>query len=601
LTSALADRQQVIDQIRNDALFEFEFPVITKEPQLNRTFNRWIRTDNDILVTFRNPYITPAAVQYFTQKYDLILTHQPSPQLPVGNHTYFFRLATGRCINNTSISVASSIWEQDSAMVLISEPDIYYPAYQFTNDPYFGAQWHLKNTGQCLGFYPSGNALSSANCRIEDAWDLGYTGSGVKVAVIDNTGFKLDHPDLENQFTDGWNCVDNVAYITHTGSGHGQACAGLIAAKADNSEGTVGVAYNAKIVPYVVGGYYSTYTLAFQKALEQNVDVISCSWGWNDWYISSCNPAIQNCKILGRGGKGCIIVAACGNFPHGGNIPNQSDGVWPANLPDVIGVIASNPSDKLKSTTSYNTLNQPPPPNNTNPDDGWGASNTPDNNWGSNYGQYYDIAAPGTHVITTDYPWGSYNTGTSLSYNYFHNYCDATGNSDLALGYTYFNGTSAAAPIVAGVAALILSKNPTLTSNQVQEIIQQGADKVGGYNYNAVSPGKSLEFGYGRINAFNSINLTNGINDIKKEVGIISVVNPVRQQLEIVYKLNDSAPKIHFHLYDLLGRTSCSGALNPQATYFSTDISKLPAGLYVITFTDEKGIVLQSDKLIKVE
>ncbi|MBI4945384.1 MAG: T9SS type A sorting domain-containing protein [Bacteroidetes bacterium] len=75
----------------------------------------------------------------------------------------------------------------------------------------------------------------------------------------------------------------------------------------------------------------------------------------------------------------------------------------------------------------------------------------------------------------------------------------------------------------------------------------------------------------------------------------------MRQQLEIVYKLNDSAPKIHFHLYDLLGRTSYSGVLNPQATYFSTGISVLPAGLYVLSFADEKGTVLQSDKLIKVE
>ncbi|MBI4945385.1 MAG: S8 family serine peptidase, partial [Bacteroidetes bacterium] len=506
LTSALADRQQVIDQIRNDALFEFEFPVITKEPQLNRTFNRWIRTDNEILVTFRDPYITPAAVQYFVQKYHLILTHQPSPLLPVGNHTYFFRLAAGRCINNTSISVASLIWEQDSAMVLISEPDILFPACQFTyNDPYFPGQWHLKNTGQCLD-YPHGNALISANCHIEDVWAQGYTGSGIKVAVVDNNGFELTHPDLENQFTDGWNCNVNSSYISQSGSAHGQACAGLIAAKANNSIGVVGVAYNARIVPYIASELTSgeTYTLAFQKALEQHVDIITCSWGYNfePFLFTSCSLAISNCKTKGRNYKGCVIVAACGNFTLYGQMQGQSDNVWPAYLSDVIGVIATNPSDKIKSSYSFGGVN-----------DGWGASNTPDNNWGSNYGQYYDIAAPGTHLITTDYSLGGYNTGTALSYNYHHNNCD---NTDLANDYTYFWGTSAAAPIVAGVAALILSKNPTLTSDEVQEIIQQGADKVGGYDYNAVSQGKSLELGYGRINALKSIILTNGINDIKK-------------------------------------------------------------------------------------
>lgn len=97
----------------------------------------------------------------------------------------------------------------------------------------------------------------------------------------------------------------------------------------------------------------------------------------------------------------------------------------------------------------------------------------------SNYGTDLDIAAPGVSIRTT-YP-GTYIANA--------------------------NGTSFAAPQIAGVAALMLSVNPCLSPNNIKDILQNTAEKVGGYNYNwdINNPGHSNELGYGRVNAYNAV------------------------------------------------------------------------------------------------
>jgi len=108
----------------------------------------------------------------------------------------------------------------------------------------------------------------------------------------------------------------------------------------------------------------------------------------------------------------------------------------------------------------------------------------------SNYGTGIDVVAPGVSIRTTD------RQGT-LGYN------ETAG----ALGdYTSLDGTSFAAPQVAGVAALILSVNPGLTQQQVRNIIESTADKVGNYSY-TMNAGEQTgltwnnQMGYGRLNA----------------------------------------------------------------------------------------------------
>lgn len=105
-----------------------------------------------------------------------------------------------------------------------------------------------------------------------------------------------------------------------------------------------------------------------------------------------------------------------------------------------------------------------------------------------------DLVAPGVFVPTTDIQGtASYNTSDGVAGNY----------------YQTFNGTSAATPHVAGVAALILSINPGLTQNQVRDIIESTCTKVGNYNYSTVTgrPNGTWnnEMGYGLVNAYAAV------------------------------------------------------------------------------------------------
>jgi hypothetical protein len=124
--------------------------------------------------------------------------------------------------------------------------------------------------------------------------------------------------------------------------------------------------------------------------------------------------------------------------------------------------------------------------------------------WGSNFGATLDVMAPGVLIPTTDRTsTNGYNPNLPIHTinNGNHILTDYTNND-----YTvWFNGTSSACPHVAGVAALMLSVNPSLTGQQVRDIIEQTAQKVGGYNYTTTT-GRTNgtwhnDMGYGLVNA----------------------------------------------------------------------------------------------------
>jgi subtilisin family serine protease len=277
-------------------------------------------------------------------------------------------------------------------------------------------------------------------------------GAGIKVALIDE-GVEQLHPDLANIYP-VYDTHDGSWYATNIYGPHGTACAGIIGASTNNNKGIVGVASKVEIQSFaspLAPSPNITQELASGIALASNsADVISCSWGGSALTSAIIKDAIQYNASWGRNGKGVVVVFASGN--DSGNVK------FPANCYDeVIAVGSINKNGKRSSFSSYGTE--------------------------------LDVVAPGEYIPTTDI------TGK-----------EGYSENDYSMN---FNGTSAACPHVAAVAALILSVNNNLSSKEVGDIIEKTARKVGGYTYSAVSgrPNGTWndEVGYGLVDAYEAV------------------------------------------------------------------------------------------------
>jgi subtilisin family serine protease len=396
-------------------------------------------------------------------------------------------------------------WLMENKLLVMAQPS-FWRLMQTLNNPYFSSQWGFQNIGQYDG-------TAGVDIKANYAWELA-TGSDIKVAVIDE-GVDLTHPDLVGNLLSGYDATDgqDKAGATHGGYGgfnnddsHGTACSGIIAAH-DNNIGIKGIAYDAKIIPIRIsysinprsGEKYISkddWTVkAIQWAWENGADVLSCSWTVNP--NSAITNEINSAVAQGRGGKGCVVVFGAGNS-------NESTVFYPACLPNVISVGGISPCGERKRSSSDRKdvgINQPDPA---------GVSCDGEKAWGSNYGQNLDVVAPCVLVPTTDLqgnvgynpnkPVHTSNKGNKITSDF--------SNQDYTV---WFNGTSAACPHVAGVAALVLSADPSLTGEQVRYIIKSTAQKIRpdlyAYNLTNVSPYAlwNQEVGYGLVDAYAAV------------------------------------------------------------------------------------------------
>lgn len=342
------------------------------------------------------------------------------------------------------------------------------------DDVFYGDQWYLKNTGQNGG-------TEGIDIKIEKAWEI-TEGNGVKVAVIDQ-GIEMDHPDLKNnilpisydaEVSIGINVLPSVIR-----GNHGTACAGIIAAEGNNNEGIIGVAPQSKLISISSQLAFTTNSsMGLARgicwAADNGADVISCSW-YSGVKSEALDQAINNAINEGRNGYGTVVVFSSGNNSiHGVSYPaNSNEDILCVGGVDRCGIRSGRESHAPDACELWPRKAAP----------------------GSSFGASLDVVAAGTGVSTTDLKGeNGYNK-------------DGTGNYS-NLDYTKgFGGTSAACPMVAGVVALVLSVNPNLTVTQVNDIIEQSAQKVrkDKYTYqttaNRPNGAWNNELGYGFVNA----------------------------------------------------------------------------------------------------
>ncbi|MGD8800402.1 MAG: S8 family serine peptidase, partial [Desulfobacterales bacterium] len=349
------------------------------------------------------------------------------------------------------------------------------------NDPLHSAHWGHDNNGQLpdycwlCGGHDNGNpvGIPGFDANTEDAWEKrqGFGDSAVVIAILDS-GVDIDHPDL--RLVAGWDYGDGDSNPDDDSldRGHGTACAGIAAAISNNGIGPAGAAGGVSIMPLKVANasgviYFSAIQNALYDAADNGADIASMSFG-----AAISNDPATDTAIQYAYNNGVTLFAATGN-------DNGSTILYPANHALVIAVGAASPcGGRKRSSSSLDELNPGVYP------DLNGYTCDGERWWGSNYGSNIrdgagavDIIAP-TILPTTDIGGA-----------------DGYGVGDY---FKWFNGTSAATPYAAGVAALILSADPGLTSSQIRKRIVESATDIvnveSGVGWDRYS-------GYGMINA----------------------------------------------------------------------------------------------------
>jgi subtilisin family serine protease len=381
-----------------------------------------------------------------------------------------------------------------------------YPAV-IPNDPNYSKQWGHNNTTQMPSYNWSSNTHTGPlvgtigfDANAEAAWgnSQGFGSSSIAIAIIDG-GVEWSHPDLAaNIWTNpgesgggketngidddgngkiddyhGWDfgVGDNNPNDDASGGGHGTCCAGIAAAVANNSLGVAGIAAGCKIMPLKAANaagtmYFSYINNAIYYAADMGAKVISMSLG------ASSQDAANQTACTYAWNKGAVVLAATGN-------ENNSVISYPAANANVVGVgAASNCGDRKRSSSNSSEVN---PGVYTDPN---GYTCDGERWWGSNYGSTTKDAANAVDVIA---PTILPTTDRVGSNGY------VTGDYEL-----YFNGTSCATPYAAGVSALIFSKNPTWTAQQVRNQLCNTAQDI--VSVESIS-GWDRYTGYGMVDA----------------------------------------------------------------------------------------------------
>lgn len=493
-------RDQVMQQVRQSDQVDYATHVY----QLQNSPHSRVYLTNQITVQFA-PTVTQSAIEQLAIEFGL---QQVKPIDGIANAFVFQSTAAA---TENPVKIANRLIQRSEVMV--AEPNVVIPtqSYYRPKDPLYPKQWHLNHAG--------GNGLASnSHIFAEKAWDITRGVRSIVVAVMDDS-VDLNHPDFQGVgkivAPRDFNENDFLPLPGTPNDNHGTACAGVAVAE-ENGNGCVGVAPGCALMPIRTTGYLGDEDMEqlFNWAIDKGAAVISCSWGAAANYFPlslRVSAALTRAATKGRNGKGCVIVFAAGNSnrPINGTVNERG---WPNNElsgstqwlngfaihPDVIAVAASTSLNKKAAYSNWGTEISVCAPSNNAP-----SMVPPD----------ADDTYAGLGIVTAD---RSGNEG----------YDPSNFTSD-------FGGTSSACPVVAGVAALILSANPDLTATDVRQILQQTADKIVDQNPDPQlklrkgtyeTSGRSEWFGYGKVNAFKAVQAA-----VQRQAAAIAGSRQIRQ------------------------------------------------------------------------
>lgn len=326
-------------------------------------------------------------------------------------------------------------------------------------DNYYKDQWHLKVT------------------KTFEAWNISKGNPDIKICIAD-TGVDYAHPEFNGKIVIGYDFDEDIAdgnpKLPSPSDDHGTACAGVATATGIKAAGVApGCSLIAIRTPSLLGDIDEANM--FVWAAKNGADIISCSWGpvdgrgTDDPIPPETEDALEYCITKGREGKGCCIFWAAGN----GNESADLDGY--VRCKHVMAIAAStNPNDNGEEERAYY----------------------------SDKGKSLLVCAPssgGSKAILTADRVGSmgYNPSDAPTPDSAGNYTDT------------FGGTSSATPLVAGIAGLMLSVSPSLTADEVRDILRKTADKIGDKStYKPVGNTgltRSDLYGSGRVNALAAV------------------------------------------------------------------------------------------------
>ena len=428
-----------------------------------------------------------------------------------------------------------------------------------TAEPYFGRQWHLENTGQFGG-------TPDADIDAASAWSITQGSPDVIVAIHD-ADFDLSHPDLKDQLwtnpdedcvpgairdddhnhyyddVHGWDfqscyvgcgsppyqdhcyacdfsmkdpkgCAGYIDDKKHCGQlevvcvtdlvqteVHGTAVAGIVAANGYNSEGMTGVAPGARLM--LLRRALDEYDVSkgFDYARAKGASIINNSWKLtpNQVFTSSLRDAIASAATQGRHGLGCIVVFSMGD-------QDRDDCQKILSNDSIYDIKRGDGTDAVFAVSGSDNLDR----------------KSPDTGFGDCMGLLAPSHGGTLHVATDDFSGDmGYNSGSGSKG--WLDPCPSArpGEPDEPddPAYTFcFRGTSAAAPMVSGAAALVLSINSTLKQPEVFRLLQDTADKVDdkgstgaiAANYDPLTGfsrgvGMGSTYGWGRLNAYEAV------------------------------------------------------------------------------------------------